>query len=72
MQFSTSDNNHDRRDNRCANDHHGACWYNACCQSNLNGRYLSGSNGWDGVVWHTFLNNQVSLKFAQMKLRFRD
>ena len=23
MQFSTSDNNHDRHDHRCANDHHG-------------------------------------------------
>ena len=73
MQFSTSDNNnHDRRDHSCANDHHGAWWYNACRQPNLNGRYRSGSNGWDGVVWHTFLNNQVSLKFAQMKLHFRD
>ena len=72
MQFSTSDNNHDRHDHRCANDHHGAWWYNACCQSNLNGRYHSGSNDWDGVVWHSFLNNQVSLKFAKMKLRFRD
>ena len=39
MQFSTSDNNHDRRDHRCANDHHGAWWYNTCCQSNLNVRY---------------------------------
>ena len=72
MQFSTSDNNHDRHASRCADGHHGAWWYNACCQSNLNGRYRSGSNGWDGVVWHTFLNNQVSLKFAQMKLRFCD
>ena len=72
MQFSTKDRDHDRHAGRCADGHHGAWWYNACCQSNLNGRYRSGSNGWDSVVWLTFLNNQVSLKFAQMKLRFRN
>ena len=72
MQFSTKDRDNDRRGDSCANSHHGAWWYKICCQSILNGRYRSGSNNWDGVVWLTFLNNQVSLKFAQMKIRFRD
>ena len=72
MQFSTKDRDNDWHSGSCANGHHGAWWYKTCCQSNLNGRYRSGSNNWDGVVWLTFLNNQVSLKFAQMKLRFRD
>ena len=40
--------------------------------SNLNGLYRSGLSGGQGVVWQHFLNNQVSLKFAQMKLRFHN
>ena len=69
MKFATKD-----RDNvgKCANSMRGAWWHQYCGNSNLNGLYRSGLRGWTGVVWYDFLNNPISLKFAQMKLRFRD
>ena len=72
MQFSTKDRDNDQWSSNCATNNHGAWWYNACHHSNLNGLYRSGLDGWNGVVWYTFLNNRISLKFAQMKLRFRN
>ena len=74
MQFSTKDRDNDQwRSGNCASSNNrGAWWYNACAHSNLNGLYRSGLGGSQGVAWYTFLNNWVSLKFAQMKLRFRD
>ena len=69
MRFTTKD-----RDNagRCATSHRGPWWHYYCGNSNLNGLYRSGLKGWTGVVWYDFLNNWVSLKFAQMKLRFHN
>ena len=52
--------------------HYGGWWYNACTESNLNGLYLNGLVSGRGVYWTTFLNYRISLKFAQMKLRFCD
>ena len=72
MQFTTKDRDNDRDSQNCASYHHGAWWYNACHYSHLNGLYRSGSSGWQGIVWYHFLNRVFSLKFAQMKLRFRD
>ena len=73
MQFSTKDRDNDRRTGgNCASGHHGAWWYRSCHYSNLNGLYLSGQDGHGGVNWWHFATRHFSLKFAQMKLRFRD
>ena len=75
MQFSTKDRDNDPwSGGNCAssNYRHGAWWYESCTNSNLNGLYRSGLSGIQGAYWHYFLNNYISLKFAQMKLRFRD
>ena len=73
MQFSTKDRDNDQYSGvNCASDRHGAWWYKSCTHSNLNGLYRSGLDGNQGVVWHDFLSKWVSLKFAKMKLRFRD
>ena len=72
MQFSTKDRDNDQHFQSCAITRQGAWWYNSCDKSNLNGPYRSGQSGPQGVVWDTFLNKEFSLKFAQMKLRFRD
>ena len=72
MQFTTKDRDNDQYKINCASLLPGAWWYKSCVNSNLNGWYHSGlSSGW-GVTWYSFLNNEISLKFAQMKLRFRD
>ena len=71
MQFSTKDRDNDRYGGSCATSWHGAWWYGTCHHSNLNGLYRSGLSGAQGVWWRQFLNNQISLKFAQIKLRFR-
>ena len=75
MQFSTKDRDNDQWNGvNCASSSyfHGAWWYKACPYSNLNGLYRSGVVGSQGVGWHTFLDNWVSLNFAQMKLHFRN
>ena len=73
MQFSTKDRDNDQSVGNCARlistEHGGTI---ACHHSNLNGLYRSGLSGNQGVRWRNFLNNDISLKFAQMKLRFRD
>ena len=72
MQFSTKDRDNDRYGVNCATQWQGAWWYKSCHHSNLNGLYRSGLEGYQGVVWTHFLNNGISLKFAQMKLRLND
>ena len=74
MQFSTKDRDNDQKSLplACSIHHYGAWWYNDCTESNLNGLYLSGLVSGGGVYWTTFHNYRISLKFAQMKLRFRD
>ena len=72
MQFTTKDRDNDQWPENCATRWPGAWWYKGCGLSNLNGLYRSGLSGDRGVVWRNFLNNWTSLKFAQMKLRFRD
>ena len=73
MQFTTKDRDNDQYGGgNCATSRRGAWWYANCDTSNLNGMYRSGQSGHQGVVWDTFLNKEFSLKFAQMKLRFRD
>ncbi|XP_019643095.1 PREDICTED: uncharacterized protein LOC109484279 [Branchiostoma belcheri] len=69
MKFSTYDNDNDNlADGSCAVRFHGAWWYNACGESNLNGEYGSTEYG-KGVVWKTFRGMRESLKFTEMKVR---
>ena len=70
IQFSTKDRDNDQWGANCANDRHGAWWYKSCGYSNLNGLYRSGLVGDQGVRWLHFLNNDISLRYSQMKLRF--
>ena len=75
LHFCTKDRDNDQDSSRnCATTLQGAWWYKNCYYSNLNGLYLSGQDSEQGVVWGTFPKpeNDISLKFAQMKLRFRD
>ena len=75
MQFSTNDRDNDQHSGvNCASSsyRYGAWWYKSCANSNLNGLYRSGLSGGLGVTWLYFNGNWISLKFAQMKLRFRD
>ena len=73
MQFTTKDRDNDQYSVNCATSFHGAWWYGPSCHhSNLNGLYRSGLDSTRGINWYHFLNNWVSLKFAQMKLRFRN
>ena len=74
MQFTTKDRDNDQLSGNCASDDRGrgAWWYKSCGDSNLNGVYRSGQGGTQGVFWRHFLDNWISLKFAQMKMRFRD
>ncbi|XP_078687325.1 uncharacterized protein LOC144919681 [Branchiostoma floridae x Branchiostoma belcheri] len=67
--FSTYDNDNDvSPDGSCAVRFHGAWWYCACAESNLNGEYGSTDFG-KGVVWKTFRGMRESLTFTEMKVR---
>ena len=74
MQFTTKDRDNDRYSGNCASSRYrqGGWWYSNCGLSNLNGAYRSGVVGQQGVIWRSFFNNWLSLRFARMKLRFRD
>ena len=71
--FSTLDRDHDNLSENCAQEFHGAWWYNACHNSNLNGLYLHGPTGSfaDGVVWSLWKGFYYSLKKTEMKIRPR-
>ena len=72
-QFSAKDRDNDQRSENCATSYKGAWWYKEayCYESHLNGLYRSGLQRWQGVVWNGF-HVGISLKYAQMKIRFRD
>ena len=72
-QFSAKDRDNDQRNENCATKWQGAWWYKVeiCFATHLNGLYRRVQERWQGVVWNGF-HNGISLKYAQMKLRFRD
>ena len=72
MPFTTKDRDNDQSGGSCAAHFHGAWWHKGCTNSNLNGLYLSGQLTHQGVSWLHMNNKWEFLKFAQMKLRFRD
>ena len=76
QQFSTKDEDNDSAGStHCAQERHGAWWYNGCHVSNLNGRYYLPSQtvGTDSVSWRTWFSEgrdiNYSLKKTEMKIR---
>jgi len=76
MKFSTKDKDNDLDDTgpfngSCASQYSGAWWYNACHDSNLNGRYVHGADTQfaQGVIWEHWRGDYYSLKFTEMKFR---
>ena len=72
MSFSTNDQDNDQdRSKSCAISYKGAWWYNACHDSNLNGRYLKGSHSSFGnsVNWAHWKGYQYSAKRAEMEIK---
>ena len=71
MKFSTFDQDNDRRRyTNCAERFHGAWWYKACYQSNLNGRYFHGDVINDtGIVWFGLNKTYLSLTSSTMMIR---
>ncbi|XP_070173648.1 ficolin-2-like [Littorina saxatilis] len=73
QQFSTKDKDHDKARVQCAQDYHGAWWYNGCHDSNLNADYKTSSSApyMDGMSWRTFGigGYKYSMKFTEMKIR---
>ena len=72
--FSTKDRDNDAYGGNCAVSFHGAWWYGACHNSNLNGRYLHGTHvsHANGVNWETWKGDYYSAKRAEMKTRPAD
>ena len=66
MAFTTKDTG---GSNTCAVSYTGAWWYHACYSSNLNGKYLGDTTSSKSVNWYNWKNDNVSLKFTEMKLR---
>jgi len=69
--FSTKDRDNDSYGGNCAVSFHGAWWYGACHNSNLNGRYLHGAHAShaNGVNWETWKGDNYSAKRTEMKIR---
>ena len=72
MKFSTFDRDQDSSTSRkCAEECHGAWWYNNCAHSNLNGLYVIGGSGsMRNVGWYYSRNTwSLSMKATEMKVR---
>ena len=71
MQFSTKDNDNDKKSGNCSKQFKGAWWYRGCHQANLNGLYLNGSHSSYavGVNWSRFRGYYYSLKRTEMKVK---
>ena len=73
MAFSTKDADHDRHGTlNCAMRIHGAWWYCACRQSDLNGKYYQETEtvpNYMGIHWSSWKGMKYSLKAVSMKIR---
>ncbi|XP_007889409.1 fibrinogen like 1B [Callorhinchus milii] len=74
MQFTTSDQDHDRFfQGNCAKENDSGWWFNRCHTVNLNGKYYRHGNYTGntdkGIIWHTWTGWWYSLKFTAMKVR---
>ncbi|KAM5332178.1 ficolin-1-like isoform 2-T2 [Glossophaga mutica] len=71
LSFSTKDQDNDQAPQSCAEQYHGAWWYDNCHKSNLNGGYLGGAHDSyaNGVNWHSGKGYNYSYKVSEMKVR---
>ncbi|XP_037313051.2 angiopoietin-related protein 3-like [Pungitius pungitius] len=74
MMFSTKDRDNDNhQESNCAHDHTGGWWYNACGDTNLNGRYFhmrpkGRSDRRRGIQWKPAQKTYFSLKLTQISV----
>ena len=72
LPFTTYDRDNDSWYRNCAEYSHGAWWYKACTNSNLNGNYLGKSvHSGTGMTWLSWKNSWRSLKESTMMIRPR-
>ena len=69
MAFSTKDRDDDKWSRNCAARDKGGWWYNSCHYSNLNGLYLNGKTGTQGMTWYHWKNAYYSVKRSEIKIR---
>ncbi|KAL3047137.1 hypothetical protein OYC64_021377 [Pagothenia borchgrevinki] len=75
MRFSTTDrNNENHRNSNCSRSYTGGWWFNACRETNLNGRYLwlrakGRSMRRKGIHWKPGTGPSYALKTTKMTLR---
>ena len=72
MPFSTKDKDQDKSSGNCATSYTGAWWYNACHNSNLNGKNYGNAEGsGNSMAWRGFPQSgrMISLKTIKMALR---
>ncbi|KPP71676.1 angiopoietin-related protein 3 precursor-like [Scleropages formosus] len=75
MGFSTKDQDHDNNgDGNCAQNYSGGWWFNACGNSNLNGKYTHGrqrgrSERRKGIYWKPSAKGSFSPRSTKMSLR---
>ena len=69
--FTTKDKDNDNANSSCAEFVHGAWWYDACNDSNLNGFYHTENPTSDktGITWGGWKGHFHSLKSTTMKIR---
>lgn len=79
MKFSTKDKDNDKNNEKvndnCAVNFKGAWWYNACHESNLNGKYYASPGKHttyaDGINWYSFMGDYDSMKTSIMALSLK-
>ncbi|XP_008286377.1 angiopoietin-related protein 3 [Stegastes partitus] len=75
MRFSTRDRNNDNhRNSNCARSYTGGWWFNACGETNLNGRYFwlrakGRSVRRKGIHWKPGTGSSYSLKMTKITIR---
>ena len=66
--FTTKDQDNDIAPTNCAQDFHGAWWYGACHQSNLNGLYGSTVEA-EGLVWYSWKGTTHSMAYTAIMIK---
>ncbi|KAG7487653.1 hypothetical protein MATL_G00025720 [Megalops atlanticus] len=75
MRFSTRDSDNDNdKDYNCAKSYTGGWWFNACGETNLNGKYIwvrpkGHTQRQKGIYWRPGSGNSYSLKSTKISIR---